>query len=92
MKKSVSPLFSIIVIVIALALGALYFMVRYRDNKARWIAESRALQAERDRLVRSGRPQAMRKRAREMQMAPHGAAQPGRGQPSPEPGSRLEAP
>lgn len=55
MKKRVSPVFAAIVIVVALALGALYFMVRYRTHEAQWEAESRALQMQAEQMIRSGR-------------------------------------
>ena len=92
MKKSVSPVFVTIVIVIALALGGLYFMVRYRANEARWAAESQALQAQRDRAMRSGRRGMMRMRARGSQMRSGDSAGPGRAQPAPESESQPDAP
>ena len=55
MKKRVSPVFAAIVIVVALALGALYFMVRYRSHEIQWEAESQALQRSADQAIRSGR-------------------------------------
>ena len=44
MKKQVSPAFVLIVIVAAMALGALYFMQRYRTDQAQWAAEKAAAQ------------------------------------------------
>jgi len=49
MKKQVSPAFALIVIVVAIALGALYFMQRYRTHEAQWIAEKAAAQREAER-------------------------------------------
>lgn len=93
MKKSLSPIFVIIVIVSALALGVLYFMVRYRANEARWVAESQALQAQRDQAMRSGRRgMMMRMRARGSQTGSGDSARPGGTQPSPEPESQPKAP
>lgn len=92
MKKSLSPLFVIVVIVIALALGALYFMVRYRTKEAQWVAESQAVQAQRDRAMRSGRRGMMRMRARGSQTRSGDSARPGGAQPSSEPESQPEAP
>ena len=91
MKKSLSPIFVIIVIVIALALGALFFMVRYRANEAQWAAESQALQAQRDRALRSGR-RGSRMRSRGSQTRSGDSARPGGAQLAPEPESQPEAP
>ena len=55
MRKQCSPVFSAVVIVIAIALGALYFMYRYRAHEAAWHAESAALQAAADNARRAGR-------------------------------------
>jgi len=46
MNKQVSPAFVLIVIVVAIALGALYFMQRYRTHEAQWIAEKATAQRE----------------------------------------------
>ena len=55
MKKQVSPLFAIIVIVVVVALGALYFLARFRTAEERFAAESRALQGQADAARRAGR-------------------------------------
>jgi CHASE3 domain sensor protein len=44
MKKELSPVFVLIVILVAIALGALYFMARYRADEARWAREKAAAQ------------------------------------------------
>ena len=49
MKRQVSPVFVLIVIVVAIALGALYFMQRYRAHEAQWAAEKAAAQREAER-------------------------------------------
>lgn len=93
MKKSLSPIFVIIVIVIALALGGLYFMVRYRAHEAQLVAESQALQAQRDRAMQSDRRGGMmRMRARVSQTRSGDSARPGGVQPPPEPESQPKAP
>jgi cytoskeletal protein RodZ len=55
MKRSVSPLFAVIVIVVALVLGALWFLVRYRTNEAREAELARMLQQQADQARASGR-------------------------------------
>lgn len=93
MKKSLSPIFVIIVIAIVLAVGALYFMVRYRANEAQWEAESRALEAQRDRAMRSGRAGRGRgMRERSSQTRSGDSAQPGVARSAPESESQPEAP
>jgi hypothetical protein len=54
-NKQVSPLFAIIVIVVVVALGALYFLVRFRAAEERFARESRALQGQADAARRAGR-------------------------------------
>lgn len=49
MKKQMSPAFVLIVILVAMALGALYFMQRYRTDQAQWAAEKAAAQREAER-------------------------------------------
>ena len=49
MKKQVSPAFVLIVIAVAMALGALYFMQRYRTDQAHWALEKAAAQREAER-------------------------------------------
>ena len=93
MKKSLSPVFVIIVLVIALAVGSLYFMVRYRANEAQRAAESQALQAQADRARQSGRGgrgRGMRTRGRQTRSGD--SAQPGAAQPAPEAESQPKAP
>ena len=55
MKKQLSPMFAVIVIIVAVVVGALYFMVRYRAHEAAFEAESRALQQQADNARRMGR-------------------------------------
>jgi type II secretory pathway pseudopilin PulG len=57
MRRTVSPLFATIVIIVALAIGALYFGMRYKKHEAEEAALSRALQAQADRARASGRAQ-----------------------------------
>lgn len=56
MGKRVSPMFAVIVILVVLAIGALYFMKQYRDYQNRWNAESAMLRkmAEQGRSRRAG--------------------------------------
>lgn len=63
MSKRVSPLFALIVIVVAVALGAIYFAVRYRAHEAREAELARMLQAQADQARRSGRSYRARSRA-----------------------------
>lgn len=62
MSKRVSPLFALIVIVVALALGAIHFAMRYRAHEAREAALAAMLQAQADQARRSGRAQRVRSR------------------------------
>jgi outer membrane biosynthesis protein TonB len=55
MTKQVSPAFAAIVIIVALALGALYFMVRYRQHEAREEAIAQAAERTKEAAIRSGR-------------------------------------
>ena len=55
MGKKVSPVFAAIVIIIALVVGGLYFMVRYRNAEARFAAEAAMLQRRADEARASGR-------------------------------------
>ncbi len=95
MSKRVSPVFAIIVIVVALALGALYFAMRYRKHEAQEAALARALQAQADRARASGRPQRAMSRAMgrrgEASDARRGAAVPGRGAGEERPGEPESA-
>jgi len=82
MRKTVSPLFATIVIIVALVIGALYFSMRYRKHEAEEAALARVLQAQADRARSSGRSQrsmsrAMRNRG-EGSDSRQGAAVPGR--------------
>jgi type II secretory pathway pseudopilin PulG len=68
MKKSVSPAFAAIVILIVLIVGALYFMTRYRADQIQWRQEQVAAQAQaaraKEMLRASGRQPGQRGRAR----------------------------
>jgi len=55
MRRSVGPLFAVIVILVALVLGALWFMVRYRTHEAREAELARMLQQQADQARSSGR-------------------------------------
>lgn len=55
MQRRVSPLFAAIAIVVALAVGVIWFMMRYRAYEAREAEIARAMQAQRDQAIRSGR-------------------------------------
>ena len=90
-KKSLSPIFVIIVVLMALALGGLYFMVRYRAHQTQWEAESRALQTQRDRAMRSGRSRAGR-RPSGGRTGSDASPRSGVAQSAPESGSQPEAP
>jgi len=54
-NKQVSSTFAVIVILVVVALGALYFMVRYRAHEEAWKRESAMLQAQATRAQESGR-------------------------------------
>ncbi len=53
--KQVSPVFAIIVILVVVAIGVVWFMARERAYQAEWKRESEALQRVRDMAVSSGR-------------------------------------
>jgi type II secretory pathway pseudopilin PulG len=55
MRRSVSPLFAVIVIVVALVLGALWSMMRSKADQAREAELDRVLQLHADQGRRSGR-------------------------------------
>ena len=55
MNKHLSPMFAVIVIIVAVVLGALYFMTRYRAHEAAWQAEARGLQQQAENARRMGR-------------------------------------
>lgn len=55
MRRGVSPLFAVIVIVVVLVLGALWFMVRYRTHEAREAAISQMMRERRRQAERLGR-------------------------------------
>ena len=88
MNKQVSPAFVLIVIVVAIALGALYFMQRYRTHEAQWIAEKAAAQREAERTheamsdIRDQRESGRRGRSRSgASGAEPGRVTPGDGEP-----------
>jgi uncharacterized protein HemX len=88
MNKQVSPAFVLIVIVVAIALGALYFMQRYRTHEAQWIAEKAAAQREATRTkeamsdIRDQRESGRRGRSRSgASRAEPGRVTPGDGEP-----------
>lgn len=82
MRKTVSPAFAIIVIIVALVIGALYFSIRYRRHEAEQAELARILQAQADQARASGRSQrGMSRGARSRGASPdsgQGAAVPGR--------------
>jgi type II secretory pathway pseudopilin PulG len=61
-RKGVSPLFAVIVILVALALGALWSMAQYREHETRKAQAAQVLQQQADRALRSGRLSAGRQR------------------------------
>ena len=74
MTKQVSPAFAVIAILVAMALGALYFLARLRAHDAREAAIAQAAQAQRDAAIASGRYGQMRERIAEARgRAPGGA-------------------
>ena len=77
MQKKVSPLFAAVVIVVVLAVGVIWFMMRYRSYEAQEAETARALQAQRDMAYRSGRALRGLDRARS-QMLRRGATPEGR--------------
>jgi len=87
-KKQVSPAFVLIVIVVAMALAALYFMQRYRTHEAQWIAEKAAAQRAATRTqeamsdIRGQRESGRRGRSRSgASRAEPGRVTPGDGEP-----------
>jgi hypothetical protein len=72
MSKKISPVFAAIVIIVALVIGGLYFMTRYRNAEAKFAAESAALQQQADRARSSGR-MARGQARRGSRRAPEGA-------------------
>jgi len=54
MKKKLSPAFVALVILVALALGALYFMVRYRADQIAWAREKAAAKAQAEWAFETG--------------------------------------
>ena len=70
MRKQISPMFAAIVIVVALAVAALYFMSRYRAHEAREAALSAAAQAQADAARASGRMGGAGMRAMRRRSAP----------------------
>jgi type II secretory pathway pseudopilin PulG len=57
MRKTVSPMFALIVIIVALVIGALYFAMRYRKHEAEEAALAAVLQAQANQARSSGRAQ-----------------------------------
>ncbi len=62
MRKQVSPVFALIVILVAIVLGVLWFMARERDHQIKEQRLSEALQQQRDMAIRSGRARSGRTR------------------------------
>ena len=84
MKRNVSPAFAVIVILMVLAMGALYFLHQYRKD-AYLLAQERArLTARRMEGIRSGRMAAQEDQAR--------ARQESRAAPAGKPGPAPSAP
>ncbi len=63
MSKQVSPVFAIIVILVVVAIGVIWFMARERTYQTQWQRQSDALQRQRDMAVTSGRARRGRIRA-----------------------------
>lgn len=88
MGKQISPMFAIIVIVVAIALGGLYFAMRYRAHEAEEAAMAAALQRQADMMRESGRmgggAQMRRRSGAGPSGRPEAGAEPG-GQPASEP-------
>ncbi len=90
MGKQISPMFAIIVIVVAIALGGLYFAMRYRAHEAEEAAMAAALQMQADAMRESGRmgmgrsPQMRRRSGAGPSARPEAGAEPG-GQAASEP-------
>lgn len=74
MSKQISPMFALIVIVVALTLGAIYFMYRYRSHEIQWQREAAALQAQATAARQSGRRGMMEGRRAAMGMRTGGRA------------------
>lgn len=55
MTKQVSPVFAIIVILVVVAIGVIWFMMQERAYQTEWRRESQALQRMRDLAISSGR-------------------------------------
>ncbi|HUU55125.1 MAG TPA: hypothetical protein VMY87_09420 [Armatimonadota bacterium] len=79
MKKQLSPAFVLIVILVVIALGALYFMQRYRADEARWAQEKAAAQRVADQTRSRMLDSPARERTRRGRSGPGSSAtQPGR--------------
>ncbi len=86
MTKRVSPMFAAIVIVVAIALGILYFMARLRAHERQQAALAAAAQAQADAARRSGRlGRAMSSRSRRSQQRGGEAPQGRMGAPGDQP-------
>jgi hypothetical protein len=72
-NKQVSSLFAVIVIVVVVALGALYFLVRFRAAEERYAAETRALQAYNEAARRGRWQMTMQRRANQAARLGRGA-------------------
>ena len=72
MRKQVSPVFALIVILVAIVVGAIWFMARERKFQDDWQKQSEALQQQRDMAIRSGRGRGGRTRS-----SRRGSARPG---------------
>jgi hypothetical protein len=70
MKKQISPAFAALVVIVALVLGALYFLVQYRGSEARLAMEKAALQQQADQARASGRRGQMTSRRSQRQRLP----------------------
>jgi len=81
MRKPVSPLFAVIVIIFALVAGYIWFQLRLRNYDAAVAREAAMLQARADRQMRSGRRGEMtsRRGSRRGRSGARGGAEPGRG-------------
>jgi hypothetical protein len=75
MTRKVSPAFAAIAIIVALALGALYFFARLRAHEAREADIARMLRQQRDAAIRSGRYQQGLQRGRAGSRRGPGAAE-----------------
>ena len=79
MSKQVSPVFAAIVILVTVALGALYFLYRYRAHELQWKREAAALQAQAEMARKSGRGMAGGRRPMRQQRAPGAQRRPAPG-------------